>query len=219
MSLTYDGKLGVGVTLPTNTLHVGGSSTVTSNSYVGNDLSVGNNLTVSNNLSINGTFTSTGTISANLSGNVTGNLEGNVNSSGLSTFSQAKIITRLGIGETASTYQLEVGVGTNKVVIGNSAIGINTNKIIDGIGLDASQAIGLLLGVGIGTTSPRSFVDFSGAGDGLLNGIGRFMIPPKLTTTQRNSLLITEGGLIYNVTNKRLELHNGTTWVGIATIA
>ena len=219
MSLTYDGKLGVGVTLPTNTLHVGGSSTVTSNSYVGNDLSVGNNLTVSNNLTINGTFTSTGTISANLSGNVTGNLTGNVNSTGLSTFSQAKIITRLGIGETASTYQLEVGSGNSKVVIGNSAIGINTTKIIDGIGLDASQSIALLRGVGVGVTNPISFVDFSDAGKGFLSDVGRFMLPPKINNTQRNALNVVEGGLIYNTTSRRLELFNGSGWVGIATIA
>ena len=219
MTLTYDGNLGIGVTLPTNNLHVVGTSTVTSNSYVGNNLYVKNNLTINNDLTINGTFTSTGSISANLSGNVTGNLTGNVNSSGLSTFSQAKITTNLGIGGVASTYQLEVGSGSSKVVISNSAIGINTTTIATGAGLDASQAVAIFQGVGVGTTSPSSYVDFGNAGKGLLSDVGRFMIPPKVTTTQRNALVTIEGGMVYNITLHRLEVYNGTGWVGIATIA
>jgi hypothetical protein len=45
------------------------------------------------------------------------------------------------------------------------------------------------------------------------------MLPPKVTTTQRNALVTVEGGFIYNTTLRRLEVYNGTTWVGIATIA
>ena len=44
MSLTYDGKLGLGITNPTNTFHVVGTSTITSNSYVGNNLYVTNDI-------------------------------------------------------------------------------------------------------------------------------------------------------------------------------
>ena len=212
MTLTYNGNLGIGVTLPTNNLHVVGTSTVTSNSYVGNNLYVKNNLIINNDLTVNGTFTSTGSISANLSGNVTGNLTGNVNSSGLSTFSQAKITTNLGIGEVASTYQLEVGSGSSKVVISNSAIGINTTTIATGAGLDASQVFGLLQGVGVGTTSPSSYADFSNAGNGLLNDSGRFMLPPLLTTTQRTGLSTVAGAVIYNTQTNRHQGYNGTAW-------
>jgi hypothetical protein len=45
------------------------------------------------------------------------------------------------------------------------------------------------------------------------------MLPPKVTTTQRNALATVEGAFIYNTSNKRLELYNGSAWVGIATIA
>ena len=38
MALTYDGKLGIGRTLPDNTLHVVGTSTVTSNALFGNNV-------------------------------------------------------------------------------------------------------------------------------------------------------------------------------------
>ena len=44
MSLTYDGKLGLGITNPTNTFHVVGTSTITDNSYIGNNLYVTNDI-------------------------------------------------------------------------------------------------------------------------------------------------------------------------------
>ena len=47
------------------------------------------------------------------------------------------------------------------------------------------------------------------------------MIPPRLTTTQRNALTDTNGGslgndeagaTIYNTTTNKLQVWNGTTW-------
>lgn len=69
--------------------------------------------------------------------------------------------------------------------------------------------------IGIGTTAPRSAVDFENAGV----ATKRFLLPPKVTTTERNNfaLPLIEGSLIYNETEQRLELYNGTAWVGIAT--
>lgn len=218
MTLTYGGNLGIGITLPTVSLHVVGTSTVTNSVYAGTNIYAGNNAYVGNNLTVNGSF-SAGTLSGNVTGNVTGNLSGNVYSTGLSTFSQARITTNLGIGTIASTYSIEVGSGSSKVVISNSAIGINTTTIVNGAGLDASQAVAIFQGVGVGTTSPSSYVDFGNAGKGLLSDVGRFMIPPKVTTTQRNALVTIEGGMVYNITLHRLEVYNGTGWVGIATIA
>ncbi len=46
MSLTYDGRLGLGIANPVNTFHVVGTSTVTNNSYVGGNLEVAGSLTV-----------------------------------------------------------------------------------------------------------------------------------------------------------------------------
>ena len=71
--------------------------------------------------------------------------------------------------------------------------------------------------IGVGTTAPNSAVDFENAG--VVQK--RFIIPPKVSTTERDdfSITLTEGALIYNVTNQRLELYNGTSWVGIATVA
>ena len=56
MTLTYDGTLGLGVTIPVNTLHVVGTSTVTSNAFVGNNLSVKGNTTIEGNITVDGSY-------------------------------------------------------------------------------------------------------------------------------------------------------------------
>ena len=70
--------------------------------------------------------------------------------------------------------------------------------------------------VGVGTTNPRCALDLSEAQD---DDTG-FVLFPSKSTTQRNSISpLIEGAIIYNNENKRLELYNGTGWVGIATEA
>ena len=242
MTLTYGGSLGIGITIPSNTLHVVGTSTVTGNSYVGGKLEVSGNLSVGgvivtvNGIDLNGTT---------LIGNVDGNLTGNVYAtSGISTFNEISVTSpvgyttittsgSIGIGTTASsTYPLKINSGTNlygsNVVIVNQTggIGLGTDSfnyapsLAYNVSVDAARGVGYFQGVGVGTLTPNSFADFSAAGYNVptLGSIYQFMIPPKVTTTQRNSLSVVEGGLIYNVTNKRLEVYNGIGWCGIATI-
>jgi hypothetical protein len=74
MSLTYDGKLGIGKTNPTQGLDVVGSGEFTGSVTIGGNLDVAGTLTI-------------GTLSvSSIAADVTGNLTGNVNSSGVSTF-------------------------------------------------------------------------------------------------------------------------------------
>ena len=54
LSLTYDGSLGLGKTNPDHTLHVVGTSTITSDAYVGNDFFVGDDATINGNLTVSG---------------------------------------------------------------------------------------------------------------------------------------------------------------------
>ena len=60
MSLTYDGKLGLGITNPPTKLYVVGSS------YFTGVTTIASNLTVSNNLNVNGNITFNGSITGNL---------------------------------------------------------------------------------------------------------------------------------------------------------
>ena len=70
--------------------------------------------------------------------------------------------------------------------------------------------------VGIATTNPRCVLDL---GEAASTSTG-FVLFPSTTTTGRNNISPTiEGAIIYNQTLHRLELYNGTSWVGITTEA
>jgi hypothetical protein len=229
MTLTYGGSLGIGITLPTNTLHVVGTSTVTGDSYIGGSLSVSNNFTAGGIVIANG-----GISNANITGTLTGSLFGNVYGAivaGISTFNEIKsqstasFLGNVGIGTTTPNYPLQLNTTINTVnatrfiVNTSGAIGVGTNIIASGgVLVDSSQGLGIFQGVGIGTITPKSYADFASAGAGVAANAYRFMLPPKITTTQRNSLTVVEGAFIYNTSNKRLEIYNGNGWSGIATI-
>ena len=215
MTLTYYGSLGIGITLPTNNLHVVGTSTVTGNSYFGGNLEISNNVNIGGNLTANVTGT--------LTGSVTGSLSGNVYSSiGISTFSQIKSTStatfsgNIGIGTTSLKYPLQVNATSNSFIVNSfGAIGVGTTAIMstgnNTILVDSSQGIGIFQGVGIGTTNPRCYADFSDAGTNAL-AVGRFMLPPRVDSTGRDALSAVEGALIYNTTTKKHQGYNGTVW-------
>jgi hypothetical protein len=221
MILQNNGYLGIGLTNPINNLHVVGTSTVTSDSYVGNNLYVKNTLKVLGSLDVESII---------LNSSLTTNLIGNVfASSGISTFRNVNVDTNLfvganlAIGKTVSTFPFELG---STLYAGGNFVGIFTDTQLQGSNVNAKDSRIIIAGVGVGSTAPVCAVDFSTAGvispslsDPFFNISQRFMLPPKVTTTQRNTLNVVEGGLIYNTTSRRLELFNGTTWVGIATIA
>ncbi|HEV2067870.1 MAG TPA: glycosyl hydrolase family 28-related protein [Thermomicrobiales bacterium] len=59
--------------------------------------------------------------------------------------------------------------------------------------------------VGIGTTAPAAALDVASSTQGFL--------PPRMTTEQRDAIQTPpEGSLIYNITTKRLNFHDGTQW-------
>ena len=230
MSLTYDGKLGINQTAPINTLHVVGTSTVTSHAYVGGNLSVGGNIT--------GTF--------NWPSLLTGtNLN---NTSGISTFYDINVTRKVGIssalpavdfdakGKTAlfggiginttqnnlygnqllvqgnATFASTVGFGTtapNTDIVGSTGlIQVHNNDIVirnGGINIDATSASY----IGIGTTSARACVDFS-----MVGGIGTtgYMLPPVITTAAQVGLTTEFGGIVYNSSTNKLQCYTPTGW-------
>jgi len=167
-------------------------------------------------------------------------LNNNVNATtGISTFNRIQVNSPVGfttitttgnIGiqtSASSTYPLIVNAGSGAFIVNSlGGIGIATTvftyapSLAYDVSVDAARGVGYFRGIGVGTVTPSSFADFSSAGSNVpnLGSIYQFMIPPKVTTTQRNLLSIVEGGLIYNTTNKRLEVYNGSGWCGIATV-
>lgn len=138
------------------------------------------------NASIGGNLTVSGTInvSSDINANLTGNVTGNVEGN----------INSSGI----STF--------NYMAVGASYYSPNAPDV----GLDASSVGAFFKMIGVGTTDPGSGVDFANAGNGLTD---RFMILPKVTTSQRNGFSgVTAGSLIYNTTTNKLQVFNGSSW-------
>lgn len=149
MSLTYGGKIGLGITNPSNTLHIVGTSTVTQNAYFGNNVEISGTLTFgsgSNKTTIGSNNTS---ILNNVNLNVT---------NGISTFGTIAVSSgsSIGIGTTRPTVGLdarsEIGL-FNTIGIGTTAINPSSQSNLQVYGSTLSSK------VGIGTTSPLSTVD------------------------------------------------------------
>ena len=73
-------------------------------------------------------------------------------------------------------------------------VGIQTNIIYPGIDFDSSNAVGAFFEIGVGTTTLQSAADFRDAGA----ANNRFMIPPTVSTAERNTQTPGNGAFIYN---------------------
>ena len=87
-------------------------------------------------------------------------------------------------------------------------VGIQTNIIYPGIDFDSSNAVGAFFEIGVGTTVLQCAADFRDAGA----ANNRFMIPPTVTTAERNTQTPNNGAFIYNSTTNKLEVYTGGTW-------
>ncbi len=220
MSLTYEGNLGIGLTNPTDRLHVAGLSR-----FVG-EATFTSNVTIDGTLSVN----AANPIVASLTGDVTGDLTGNVNAqSGISTFNDVHMTSKVAIGVTVDS-NIPFRVGPNILdrfmVDSDGNVGIRTDTITNEIELHVNGDIKAQHGLVVGPTlSPKAGIDFSSLVDVTDAGTSRasiaYMIPPRLTTTQRNALTGTGGGslgnneagaTIYNTTTNKLQVWNGSTW-------
>ena len=225
LTLTYEGRLGIGVTLPEAPLHVLGDTRVTGDGTFNGNLTVDGSLTP-------GSIILPDEITANVIGNVTGNVDAQ---SGISTFTTVTS-SFIGLGTDSSFPSAAVpekfavnSPGSGRVFIDQSGnIGIKTT-VIDIQGITAPQVDCTIASVGIGTTRPKCAIDFSSATNNDILGENRdtvaYVLFPKLTTTQRNNLTnidnagVEDGAIIYNTDNTRLELKLPNGWCGIATIA
>ena len=215
MTLTgVGGSLGIGNTQPTKALDVTGAGNFTG------DVNVGNNLIVNGLL--------LGNVQGSLTGNVSGTLAGNTNTTvgistlnnlsvaGVATFITAVETATIGIGTTAfnATVRINDTPASSIVVSSSGQIAIQSNEIFDdptvGVDINASNATAVFSAIGVGATTLSSAVDFASAGP---SATSRFMIPPKVSTTQRNNLSgLVAGALVYNTSLNRLELYTGSSW-------
>ena len=156
LSLTYNGRLGLGITNPSHKLHVVGTSTITSDLYAGNDLYVADDVFVTGNLEVTGLVDFPDVISGS-----------NINiTSGISTFNQ------LGIAGT-SLFSDDIFVAdTASVFTGN--LGVSTDAVPDGFVMKVGGKAEISY-VGVGTTaSPENFFNVGAVNNATSNGFHVF---------------------------------------------
>ena len=222
MTLTgVGGSLGIGNTQPTKALDVTGAGNFTG------DVNVGNNLIVNGLL--------LGNVQGTLTGNVSGTLAGNTNTTvgistlnnlsvaGVATFTTAVETAAIGIGTTAFGAAVKINntPASSIVVSASGQIAIQSTEIFDdenvGVDINASNATAVFSAVGVGATILGSAVDFASAGPSAVN---RFMILPKVSTTQRNNLTgLVSGAMVYNISVNQVEFYNGTQWRRLSNTA
>jgi len=212
MVLTYEGRLGIGLTTPTRRLDVGGDASVTSDLNVGANVSVGQSITA---------FDLFVTNSADIAGldldDVVRDGE-NINAiSGISTLNNVQLLgeltvaSNIGIGTLtpATSFQLGNGEASTNIFVDGVSIGSTVRQ--DGIDIDAFRSDAIFNGVGIGTTSPICAADFSCIGAHNIDDDERFLRLPAVNNTQRNQI-DEAGALITNLTTGAIEGYDGADW-------
>ena len=232
MTLTWDGKLGIAKTTPDHELHVVGFATITEDLFIGDDLFVVGDTDLGGDLTVDGVFT---TNTLNVLGGINANLN---NTSGLSTFFNVDItnfaeINTLGIGTDTTLFNFQLGTAddlTNDlgIVANTTFLGIGSETIYPNVDINAVGKRAIIEAVGVGTTRPKSAVDFRDAGRGYSSDAYRFMMVPAVSTSERNALdTVTDnigGAIVYNTSITAPEYYNGTSWktlgeIGITTYA
>ena len=213
MTLTNTGRLGIGLTNPSDELHVDGGATVTG------ALGVGGNINLSG--------TMIGNVQGTVIGNVVGVLAGNTNTTvGISTLNNLSIAgiataarlrgNKLAVGENPNLDLVSIFISnTNKVFVNDvGQVGISTTVALPGVGVNGSSTNAVFNAIGVGVTIFTSAaVDLRDAG----TATSRYMMPPKVDTSQRASLVgVESGAIIYNTSLNKLQVYVGSGAYNVA---
>ena len=228
MTLTYDKKLGIGVTVPVNNLHVVGTSTVTSNAFIGNNLTVKNDMTVAGDMSVTGSYGLTDSDITGLNVNATTKHSKVKNLDVDGTLKVAGITTISGFVSVGNTFSAGVnnthptrGFGINVDL--NNAVAIGTDAPFNDVGLlalDVRHGKATFSGVGVGTTALLAAIDFRYAGRNHADVVNAaedanrmYMYPPVVTTAERGNLVgMQQGAMVYDSDLDTLCFYNGSAW-------
>lgn len=226
MTLTKDGNLGIGITNPTHLLSVQGISTFTGDAHFNNNVTIDGNLTVN----LGGSFSVSGVVSATsfkgdlLSPNGlstvidTGTGNGSNGLSFVNTNVTDGISTFNHLQQTNNSYAAfatDDPEGYN--AIDGNALRFVVNPQILPSGTGSPRVVITQKGcIGSGTTNPQCALDLGSAtanDDGVSYSSNRFMILPKVSTTNRGNLNnLTAGAVIYNTSLNKIQVYTGSGW-------
>ena len=213
-----------------NDLEVNSTLTTKGSATVGGTLGITSNTTIGGNLNVTGSFNYPSPVPVNQ----------------LPDLILSNIFTTTGVSSIRGGVDLgaiQIG-GGNGVISGVSTIGILTaaENIPLAMGVYAPTAKAVFNRLGVGNTDPQNAldvsgtiqatqylgvgnlgvgaaVDFSNAGRGITEPSLQnrmFMLPPKLTTTERGNLAgLAAGAIIYNTTTNKLQVYNGSSWANL----
>jgi hypothetical protein len=226
MSLTKDGNLGIGITNPSHKLDVQGISTFTGNAHFESNVTIDGNLTVN----LGGTFSVSGLVSAtSFQGDLlapdglatiidTGTGNGSNGLSFVNTNVTAGVSTFYSIRQSDGAY---VAFATTDIqgvdAIGGNAPTFIVNPPTLAGGSGSPRVVVTQKGcIGSGTTNPQCALDLGSAtanDDAVAYSSDRFMILPKVSTTNRGNLSnLTAGAVIYNTSLNKIQVYTGSGW-------
>ena len=234
MSLTYDGKLGIGKTNPDETLHVVGTSTVTGNAWFGNDVIIegtltsssfifpsvisGSNINVTQGISTFNNLKTTGNILVSTGSSIAlGGIQNPIAS--IDARGERGLFGSVGINTTIF-YGSESFAMTGSVLISSGGVGIGTTYL-DPFGASLqlhTPLIGVYDGhldlsnssIGLSTVQPKAVVDFGNVGSATTRPV---MVVPNIGNTTRNGIGQTPtGSIIFNTSTSKFQGYTGTGW-------
>jgi len=221
------GSLGIGQTNPEQTFHVVGTSTVTGNSFFGGTVKIRGNTTVDANLTVDSLTV------PSLNAHIIGNNAKIHSTSGISTvaaFRATGISTFSGNVTVTDGNTFQVNDGVKRFFVSASGkVGIKTTAGEDDVTIAGDTLFKTSVSVG---NTARCAVDFSEVvdiqyNDGTNRSLAAYMLPPIVTTAQRNALVdgrisgnpVINGAIVFNSDAGRLEIRQGNNWYGIGTVA
>ena len=217
LSLTYEGNLGLGVTTPSTKLSVIGVSTFTGDTFINGDLSVVGGLSLTgalSALSFSGDILAPDGFSVVLDNGTGNGANGRVNVnthviSGISTFYN---IEQAEFGYTIFSSNDPQGIDR----VDGNPFRFGVNPAVHPDGGSARFVITSKGCIGSGTTNPRCALDLGSAtanDESASFSSDRFMILPKVNTTNRNNLNnLTAGAVIYNTSLNKIQVYTGSGW-------
>ena len=240
LTLTYNGRLGLGITNPTNNFHVVGTSTVTGNSFVGGDFSVVGPITFGSgaaratlgsptqsavllNTNLNASTGITTIQKLLIPGNGSIGIGTTNPKSSIDVLSGSLLAGQTGVNTTSLLPNIEFSVYGQSVFTGTIAVGSTSISAVgDEPGIvqiyddvlklyNSNILLSGVTAIGFNTDSPLGVIDMSNSvGEG---GERVGFLPPIVTTTERNNMSApVEGWIIYNSSTKKLNFYNGTAW-------